>query len=373
MMHAVVIGAGFGDEGKGQTVARLAAHIANPMDGMVVRFNGGPQCGHTATVNGIRHVFSQFGSGTLQGLQTYWSAHCPFSPTAWLNERDVLAAKSVDIPRYILHGDAPIVTPWDLAANRQNARMLQNGTVGVGHGNTLQRESEFYSLLASDVRYPEVFRTKASAISDYYTSRGVVSDASVSGFIQSCLECLEFVEITAQPPQHFSNHIIYEGGQGLLLDQHIGFFPHVTRGHTSTRNLASVAQGDGIPFVFHLVTRAYLTRHGNGPIPVAYPLREPKIKETPNETNITNEYQGEFRKTLLDVSLIRYAISRDPLLRAARERGELRLVITCVDQMLEFEFCDGREIRQAPNAESFVLQIGLAVGIRNVSIGMEAA
>ena len=69
MRARVVIGSNFGDEGKGLTVDYLCHQGA----GVVVRFNGGAQAGHTVCLDRLRHVFSHFGSGTLRGVPTYLS------------------------------------------------------------------------------------------------------------------------------------------------------------------------------------------------------------------------------------------------------------------------------------------------------------
>ena len=71
MSHSIVIGLGFGDEGKGITTSYLCKKLEGTK--IVVRFNGGHQAGHTVVFNGKRHIFSSWGSGTLQGIPTYWS------------------------------------------------------------------------------------------------------------------------------------------------------------------------------------------------------------------------------------------------------------------------------------------------------------
>ena len=79
MEISVIIGLNYGDEGKGATVNALCN---NPLTDLVIRFNGGHQCGHTVVYKNLRHIFSNFGSGTLKGVPTYFSEYCTVNPLA---------------------------------------------------------------------------------------------------------------------------------------------------------------------------------------------------------------------------------------------------------------------------------------------------
>jgi len=84
----IVVGLGYGDEGKGLTTDFLCGQSKFPL---VIRFNGGHQAGHTVvTKDGVRHVFSSFGAGTLRNAPTYWSRYCTFSPAYLLYELESL-------------------------------------------------------------------------------------------------------------------------------------------------------------------------------------------------------------------------------------------------------------------------------------------
>ena len=89
MMKKAVIGLGCGDCGKGITTDYLCSQAKNPL---VVRFSGGQQAGHTVVYNGMRHTFSNFGSGTLRGAPTFWSKYCTMDPIGIKNEHSVLHA-----------------------------------------------------------------------------------------------------------------------------------------------------------------------------------------------------------------------------------------------------------------------------------------
>src|SRR5690606_12238557 len=109
MVGKAVIGIGFGDEGKGITTDFLCSRSRNPI---VVRFSGGHQAGHTVVLNGVRHVFSNFGSGTLRGAPTYWAKYCTVNPIGIINELDSLIKKGIT-PKLYIDEKCPITTPYD--------------------------------------------------------------------------------------------------------------------------------------------------------------------------------------------------------------------------------------------------------------------
>ena len=144
-MNSVVIGLNFGDEGKG-VVTNFLAKTTNRD---VVRYSGGSQAGHTVVENGIKHVFSGFGSGTLSGKSTYWEDACPFDPVSVINEMAILKEKTRKTPQLYVSSKCPLVTPMDKFASRQGV-YLENGTCGAGIGTTITREEANYHLLLED-------------------------------------------------------------------------------------------------------------------------------------------------------------------------------------------------------------------------------
>src|SRR5687768_12378377 len=115
--HVIVIGLGFGDEGKGAVVDALCG------DGSVstvVRFNGGAQAAHNVIAGGRHHTFSQFGSGTLAGVPTWLSRHVLVEPIALATESRELEAIGVPDPLSLMSIDAQalLTTPFHVAANR---------------------------------------------------------------------------------------------------------------------------------------------------------------------------------------------------------------------------------------------------------------
>ena len=349
-----VIGLGFGDEGKGLVTNALVHHVENPL---VVRFSGGQQAGHTVTLpDGQRHVFSNFGSGSYAGAMTYWSSFCTVDPTGFKKERETLIEKGCS-PRIYIDRNCPVTTPYDKMAN-QMAHMTampgkRHGTVGVGVGATWQREEDHYSLLVGDLEYPSVVAMKLALIAGYYE---IPQDLVKSqAFLIHCEYLLEnSVIVDGLPPLY---DYIFEGSQGLLLDQDIGFFPHVTRSNTGTKNILTF---DKNPEVY-LVTRAYQTRHGDGPMTnTTLPLR---VAENPKETNQKHEFQGEFRKTVLDLDLLRYGMQRDSYISQFTPK---HLVITCCDQMEEFSYTFRGDYFICRDHQHFADDVSTHLGIKSV-------
>ncbi|MCI5224910.1 MAG: adenylosuccinate synthase, partial [Candidatus Electrothrix sp. AR4] len=257
---SVVIGAGFGDEGKGLFTDYLCRNAEHPL---VIRFSGGQQAGHTVVVgDGLRHVFSNFGSGTLQGAPSFFSKFCTVEPVGIINELEALLEKGVE-PKLFIDARCPVTTPYDITYNQ---RHCPHGSCGVGVGATVNREERYYSLTFADLFYPWVLKTRLEQIKTFYRDGADVSDVALNNFLECCAIVTDsslIQQTDGLPVGSYSDHI-YEGSQGLLLDPHYGFFPYVTRSNTGTTNVVSLSGKNDIEI--YLVTRAYQTRHGKGPM-----------------------------------------------------------------------------------------------------------
>lgn len=340
---SIVLGLGFGDEGKGLTTDLLC--LQHP-GSLVVRFSGGHQVGHTVvTSDGTRHVFSNFGSGTLRKTPTFWSQYCTVFPSALVREWDLLSEKGI-FPKLYLSPLALITTPFDIAFNRAEESLNLHGSVGVGFGATIERNTTHFKLYAQDLAYPFVLRQKLKAIGEYYLNRvhrdkradlaevylDQLEKFPLEIFLQHCDQALRYARVIT-PEALFPEfeHLIFEGSQGILLDMHYGFFPHVTRSFTTSRNAMEMIRDFNLPAPeMYYVTRAYQTRHGNGPMTnEELPI---KLINTEGETNVAHEWQGDFRRTVLDLDLLNYALVSD-----ANHCGTVKkhLVVTCLDQLAE--------------------------------------
>ena len=355
-MSQVVIGIGFGDEGKGKTISYLCS--LSPKPDLCVRFSGGQQAGHRVVVGKIDHVFSNFGSGTLQGVPTYWSKYCTIDPIGILNELDVLKSKGIK-PILYLDSHCPVTTPFDKHVNKYNDCIHQHGTCGVGVGQTWQREKDRYSLMVYDLQHPWILKEKLKLLTDNYYTEIKNKESLTEYFLYDCSELLRSVYICNYPDMLKYKRILFEGSQGLLLDQNFGFFPHVTRSNTGLKNVVEMLNGE-IPKVW-LVTRAYQTRHGNGPM-----SNESILFSINNhhEHNRDNKFQGRFRISPLDLDLLKYAIGKDEYIIRAKKN----LVITCLDVMEEYILTINGKIFRYETEDRFIETIAMHLGISTYDV-----
>lgn len=341
---AIVVGLGFGDEGKGVTTDYLCTTMKTPL---VIRFSGGHQAGHTVTLqDGKSHVFSSFGSGTLRGIPTYWSQYCTLYPIGFLTEYETLLSLNTK-PKIYVDALAMVTTPYDVAYNRATELANQHGSCGIGFSATVERSTLTPNrLYVEDLQYEHVLRFKLAAVKAYYDKKVaqlqntkiteaynyiIENNFSLEYFITTAKDIVEIIDIVHEYDilQRFDN-IIFEGSQGILLDQDHGFFPHVTRAYTTTRNAMEMIIKNKLPLpTIYYITRAYQTRHGNGPM--TNETMSLSLQNTEKETNQKNEWQGTFRKSPLDVDLLNYALSVDANYALQSKKC---LVITCLDQIV---------------------------------------
>lgn len=352
MERFAVIGAGFGDEGKGKVVSYLCQR---PGSRLVYRFCGGHQAAHRVVLdNGRHHVFSNFGSGTLQGVPTFWSKHCTIDPVGIMNELTDLVSKGTE-PRLTIHQDCPVTTPFDKIYNVSSSQYTRNGSCGVGFGATLQREQDFHSILAEDLVHQIPLKIKVDLLKKYY--RDIPSEHAINEFMRACRSMISspYIEIVRSEIFLGWETIIFEGSQGLLLDQNIGFFPHVTRANTGITNIPC----KDVPV--YLVTRAYQTRHGNGPM--TNEGMHDHIYNHAYEQNNDHGHQGAFRISMLDIDLLKYAVDKSGI-----HKHLITLCVTCIDLMKQFLFTDKGSVVSCKNETEFVNYICHALQIKRALI-----
>lgn len=313
----IVLGLGYGDEGKGLTTSYLCSVAKDPI---VVRFSGGHQAGHTVVYEKKRHVFSSFGSGSLQGVPTYWSENCTFCPISFYSENEALFALGVT-PKIYVNPLCPVATPYDVAYNALHEYLKDHGTVGVGFGATIKRHEAYYKLYVQDLFNETVLRAKLENIKSYYYN--TVGDINLDHFMHMCR--MVSVLITLSDSSILDDKTsIFEGSQGILLDQDFGFFPNVTRSNTTSKKALERCCHAEI----YYVTRSYQTRHGNGFLSKE---GEPvKLINNENETNKEDKFQGKFRTAPLDIDMINYALDCDNHFSKYLKKN---LVVTCNDQL----------------------------------------
>lgn len=334
----IVADLGYGDAGKGATIDTLAAKYQAHT---VVRYNGGAQAGHTVvTPEGQVHTFAQFGSGTfIPGVATYLSKHFYFDPLALLKEEEHLRSVGVHdaYARLFVDKRALLLTPFARALNRLRETLRgieKHGSCGMGIGETVSYATLHPqdTLRLGDVDDPpellrklksqqEFLRAELSPNAALFTEQGGVAkeewnllcdtDAPQYVFSHFIAICKKFRSVDrASAAKLFQKNgvVLFEGAQGVLLDQDFGFYPYTTWSDTT------FAQADQILNEFNFsgkrirlgVLRAYATRHGKGPF-VSESLE--LTNQLPEAHNIQNVWQDAFRMGWFDAVSARYALT----------------------------------------------------------------
>jgi len=308
---------------------------------IVVRFSGGQQCGHTVIRNGIKHVFSNFGSGSIQNVPSYFSEHTTIFLNTIEKEKILLKEKGID-PILYVHPIAKLTTPYDVAYNRIISRVNGHGSCGLGIGQTMSRNiSTGYKLFAIDLINKPMLKVKLENIKNYYENLCKIGD--LKNFVEEYSKLEEdFFRIIDSEDSLFEiedyeilkscDNLIFEGSQGILLDMDHGIFPNVTYANTSSKNAIEICKKIGCDDIeTYCVTRCYQTRHGHGWMSND---KEIELINNEEEINVLNEYQGEFRISEIDYDLINYSLSVDNIYN----KTEKSLVVTCLDQRPDFKF-----------------------------------
>lgn len=327
----IVLGHTFGDEGKGVTVQWLCKKaIEEGKKPLVVRFSGGPQAAHTIFNGETEHICSSFGSGVLLGVPTMYTEEVYMDPICLMNEFRTLQCKGVS-PK-LFRGVHRIITPYDVLAGRNNSKVISDGTCGKGIYSTFERYKHGQWTRASfSLDKPEYILKCAS---NYHKIERIPEYDDM--FKKACLEILTEVYSDKLSIKDY-DVLIFEGTQGLLLDMDCGLYPNVTPSRVGLNGLRSSVLQDAEVYI---VTRTYTTRHGNG--------YEPKIPcpfdlSNKYETNVTNEFQGNFKTGALEVGLLNRAYERHCIDNYVRKYNmSLNLVITHMDVIDgEFKIAEG--------------------------------
>lgn len=308
MKAQAVIGANFGDEGKGAVVDWLASTRET---GGVVRFNGGAQAGHTVvTPDGKRHEFHHFGAGSFLGIPTFLSQHFVCNPTLFFKELDQLIAFGLS-PQVYAHPDCKITTITDMIVNQEAETLLgsaRHGSCGVGVHETMLRDKNMdLRLRMNDLwQFPGSLPGIVETIDhEWFEERYIKPRLTAQKPVwvpprqereglrrQFIHDCGAFANLVKPATIKDFKNPIFEGAQGLLLDEdNQEFFPHVTHSKTGLHNVGELCIEAGInELEAYYVSRTYVTRHGAGPLP-----GENKAIRYTDKTNVPNKYQGQLR------------------------------------------------------------------------------
>ena len=275
----VILGAQWGDEGKGKIVDLLTENVA-----AVVRFQGGHNAGHTLVIGGQKTVLHLIPSGILRaGVLCLIGNGVVLSPAALQEEIAELEGRGVDVrTRLRISPATPLIMPYHVALDqaREKASGAQAiGTTGRGIGPAYEDKVARRGVRVADLMYPGELPDKLRAVVDYHNfvlehwlkARPVDYQAVLDmalAFGDYVRPLVEDVAATLHELHRAGKRVLFEGAQGSLLDIDHGTYPFVTSSNP-TAGGACVGSGIGPTRIRKVIgiVKAYTTRVGSGPFP----------------------------------------------------------------------------------------------------------
>lgn len=316
----VVVGANFGDEGKGLMTDYFCHQATSHGETcIVVMSNGGAQRGHTVVDPlGIKHVFKHLGSGTVARADTYCGDDFILNPMTFRKEYEEIV-KMGFLPKIYVHPNCRWSTPYDMIINQiveETREEKKHGSCGMGIWETVYRYQkkpcvfnlyEFTTLgLASQISYLKNIRdTYMVERLKEYSIKSVPNDwkdiVYSNGLIERFIEDVRFMVTHSKVANNSIlkgyQNVVFENGQGLLLDQNQTLYgDNTTPSNTGILNPLKVINSTFNKACLEVcyVTRTYLTRHGAGRFEEE--CDKTAINQTmEDETNQWNEFQGHLR------------------------------------------------------------------------------
>lgn len=277
--NVVVVGAQWGDEGKGKIVDWLTSKV----DG-VVRFNGGNNAGHTIVVNGNKTVLRLIPSGVMHPtMQCYLGNGVVFSPSTFFSELDQLKEHGMDAEsRLHVSGNCALLMPYHVAldhARENNLGKKKIGTTGRGIGPAYEDKVARRTVRVADLYNVPFFEERVRTALEYHNfelthflhaealdPQKVIDE--VLGFADRLKPRVMDVSHTLNKLMAEGKQFLFEGAQGSMLDIDHGTYPFVTSSNT-VAGYATAGAGVGPHHLNYVlgITKAYCTRVGAGPFP----------------------------------------------------------------------------------------------------------
>jgi adenylosuccinate synthase len=328
----VIVGAQWGDEGKGKIVDLLAQE-----SDVVCRYQGGPNAGHTIIFDGDTYKIRQIPTGILSGKTAILGAGCVVDPEVLISELDLFADRGT----FYVSGNAHLIMPWHVAIDRASERRLgalQIGTTRRGIGPAYADKASRIGIRVQDVLDPKILRAKiavALAEKNVWLERVYEAEtfeleqvaAQYESYAQRLRPYVADTSLFVDRALRAGQNVLFEGAQGTLLDLDHGTYPFVT---SSNPVASGAATGIGIgPNRIDRVVgvaKAYVTRVGEGPLPSE--IRPPQQEQVRSIGGEFGTVTGRERRCgWLDLVALRYAV---------RVNGIDSLALTKLDVLSSF-------------------------------------
>jgi len=332
-----VVGAQWGDEGKGKIVDLLAQE-----SDVVCRYQGGPNAGHTIVAGGETWKLRQLPSGVVSRTPSVIGAGCVVDPQVLLDELELLRERGIDPGIVTVSGNAHLIMPWHLTIDQASERRLgklQIGTTRRGIGPAYADKASRLGIRVQDLLDPKILRQKIRLALDeknLWLERVYEAEPFDLDDIWADMEVLAhrlapFVGDTSllvHDALGAGKNVLFEGAQATMLDLDHGTYPFVTSSNPIASG-AATGVGIGPTRIDRVlgVSKAYVTRVGEGPFPSEI--------EGPQQAQL-RELGGEFgtvtgrerRCGWLDLVALRYAV---------RVNGMTSLALTKLDVLSAFD------------------------------------
>jgi adenylosuccinate synthase len=333
MPATVIVGAQWGDEGKGKIVDLLAQE-----SDVVCRYQGGPNAGHTIVRDGETFALHHVPSGILYpGKICVVGAGCVIDPGLLVEELDELEARSVPTDGLRISGNAHLIMPWHVAIDSASERRLgklQIGTTRRGIGPAYADKAARLGIRIQDVLDPKILRQKfetalaeKNAVLDEPLEAGVLADR-MEHHAKRLRPYVADTSLLVDRALGAGQRVLLEGAQGTLLDLDHGTYPFVTSSNP-TAGAAATGVGIGPTRIDRVlgVAKAYVTRVGEGPFPTEIEGDDQqRVRELGREYGTTTG--RERRCGWLDLVGLRFA---------ARVNGMTSLALTKLDVLSAFD------------------------------------
>jgi len=334
----VIVGAQWGDEGKGKIVDLLAQE-----SDLVCRYQGGPNAGHTIVAGGETYKIRQIPSGIVAGKPSAIGAGCVVDPAVLISELDDLEARGHRTEGLVfVSGNAHLVMPWHVAldgARERRLGRLQIGTTRRGIGPAYADKATRIGIRVQDLLDPKILRQKLElAVAEknvwlerVYDLEPFDVEEIVSASLGHAARLGPYVADTSllvHRALRDGQRVLFEGAQGTLLDLDHGTYPFVTSSSPIAAGAAvSFGIGPGRLDEVLGVAKAYVTRVGEGPFPseIEGPANE-RVRELGQEFGTVTG--RERRCGWLDLVALRFAV---------RVNGITSLALTKLDVLSPFE------------------------------------
>jgi len=333
----VVVGAQWGDEGKGKIVDLLAQN-----SDLVCRYQGGPNAGHTIIVGDETFKIRQIPTGVISAKASVIGNGCVVDPEIFLAEVDELESRGISTAEVYLSGSAHLIMPWHVAIDQASERRLgklQIGTTKRGIGPAYADKALRIGIRAQDVLDPKILRQKIEValaeknvwLERVYEVEPFALEEVVEryeGYAKRLRPYLKDTSLIVDRAIKEGKRVLFEGAQGTLLDLDHGTYPFVTSSNPVASGAATgVGIGPNRIDAIIGVAKAYVTRVGEGPFPSEIQgSDQARVREIGAEFGTVTG--RERRCGWLDLVALRYA---------ARLNGLTSLALTKLDVLSVFE------------------------------------